>query len=228
MFLKKNLQSIKIIVILVLFVLGFIYVTTYQHIHLVESFELNNSCPNLLVKKGNQLHLVNTKKALVPGVNPIKFENLEEYAEFVKYQKYLNLSCPILYYEETYDAQNNKGYRLLNDPFDKKTGYPSNISANYNINNLDNVKISDEETRLKKPSFGDNNYQGFDEHNQNIGLKTDIDTINIKDINPMDTHWKGDAATKKSIGDGDFVGRTRNLNNPFLEEKILKKHNSCN
>ena len=82
--------------------------------------------------------------------------------------------------------------------------------------------------RSKKPSFGKNNYQGFDEQTQNIGLKTDIDTIKIEDINPMDTHWKGDAATKKSIENGDFVGRTRNLNNPFLEEKILKKHNSCN
>ena len=75
----KNIdfKSIRIIIILVLFVLGLIYVTTYKHIHLVETFELNNKCPNLLVKKGNELHLVNTKKALIPGVNPIIFKSLD-------------------------------------------------------------------------------------------------------------------------------------------------------
>ena len=42
----------------------------------------------------------------------------------------------------------------------------------------------------------------------------------------MNTHWKGDATTKKSIEKGDFVGRTRNMNNPFIKEKILKQHNN--
>lgn len=218
-----DMKSIKIILILILFVLGFIYVTTYKHINLVEGFELNNRCPNLLVKKGKELHLVNTKKAMVPGVNPIKFDNLEEYAEFVKYQKYMKIDCPILYYEETYDTQNNKGYRLLNNPFDKKPGMPSNFSNNYNIHNRKNVKIKD--ATLDKPPYNKNQYHGFDEQNQRIGLKTKIDDIKLEDINPMETHWKGDAATRKSIENGDFVGRTRNMNNPFLEEKILQEHN---
>ena len=220
---NKDFKSVKIIVILVLFVLGFIYVTTYKHIHLVETFELNNQCPNLLVKKGNELHLVNTKKAMIPGVNPIKFKNLEEYAEFVKYQKHMKINCPILYYEETYDTQNNKGYRLLNDPFDKNSGLPSHFSDNYNINNRKNVKIND--ATMDKPPYNHNQYQGFDEQNQHIGLKTKIDDIKLEDVNPMETHWKGDAATKQSIQRGDFVGRTRNMNDPFLEEKILQEHN---
>jgi hypothetical protein len=221
----KNIdfKSIRIIIILVLFVLGLLYVTTYKHIHLVETFELNNKCPNLLVKKGTELHLVNTKKAIIPGVNPIKFKNLEEYAEFIKYQKYMKINCPILYYEETYDTQNNKGYRLLNSPFDKKTGMPSNFSNNYNIHNRKTVKIKD--ATLDKPPYNKNQYHGFDEQNQRIGLKTKIDDIKLEEINPMETHWKGDAATRKSIENGDFVGRTRNMNNPFLEEKILKEHN---
>ena len=167
----KNIdfKSIRIIIILVFFVLGLIYVTTYKHIHLVESFELNNKCPNLLVKKGNEFHLVNTKKALVPGVNPIKFDNLEEYAEFVKYQKYMKIDCPILYYEQTYDTQNNKGYRLLNDPFDKKPGMPSSFSNNYNIHNRKNVKIKD--ANLDRPPYNTNQYQGYDEQDQLVGLK---------------------------------------------------------
>lgn len=218
-----DMKSIKIIIILILFVLGLLYVCTYKHINLVEGFELNNKCPNLLVKKGNELHLVNTKKALVPGVNPIKFDNLEEYAEFVKYQKYMKIDCPILYYQETYDTQNNKGYRLLNDPFDKKAGLPSNFSNNYNIRNRKNVKITN--ASLDNPPYNKGQHASFDEQDQTVGLKTPLDNIKLNEVNPMNTHWKGDAATKKAIEKGDFVGRTRNMNNPFIEEKILQQHN---
>ena len=45
---------------------------------------------------------------MIPGVNPIKFSNLEEYAEYVKWGQKVGLKCPILYFEQTYDAQNNR------------------------------------------------------------------------------------------------------------------------
>lgn len=221
---KIDIKSIKIIVTLIVFILGLIYVTTYKHINLIETFELNDRCPNLLIKKNNQLHLINTKKAMIPGVNPIKFDNLEEYAEFVKYQKYMNIRCPILFYEETYDTQNNKGYRLMNDPFNKKPGLPSNFSNNYNVKNRKIVEIND--ATLDNPPYNKGQYSGYDEQDQLIGVKTKIDAIELEEVNPMNTHWKGDAATKKSIEKGDFVGRTRNMNNPFIEEKILKQHNN--
>ena len=41
----------------------------------------------------------------------------------------------------------------------------------------------------------------------------------------MNSAWKGDAATKASIKKGDFVGRTRNMNNPFEDQKILLSNN---
>jgi|UniRef100_A0A6C0FEP3 hypothetical protein len=215
---KKYFKSItkkfKSCLIVSFFILGLLFTLTYKHSDLVEGFDVNDKCPNLLVKKGKELHLVNTKKAMIPGVNPIKFNNLEEYAEFVKYQKYMNINCPILYYEETYDVQNNKGFRLQNDPLNKKGGLPSNISKKYNV------------TDTKNPLDKANHFSGVENENQNIGIKTKLDDIVLEaTINPMDSAWKGDAATKASIKKGDFVGRTRNMNNPFEDQKILLSNN---
>jgi hypothetical protein len=211
---KSMTKNFKSCLIVSFFILGLLFTLTYKHSDLVEGFDVNDKCPNLLVKKGKELHLVNTKKAMIPGVNPIKFNNLEEYAEFVKYQKYMNINCPILYYEETYDVQNNKGFRLQNDPLNKKGGLPSNISKKYNVTNTSN------------PLDKANHFSGVENENQNIGIKTKLDDIVLEaTINPMNSAWKGDAATKASIKKGDFVGRTRNMNNPFEDQKILLSNN---
>lgn len=202
------------------FILGLIYNLSYRHVDLFEGFELQDKCPNLLIKNGKELHLLNTKKAKIPGVNPIKFDNLEEYAQFVKYQKYMNINCPVLYYEQTYDVQNNKGYRLQSDPFNKKNGLPSNLSKKYNVTQS-NIPLED--ASMSNPPFNVSHFSGIESENQNIGIKTDLDDIALDvNINPMSSAWKGDAATKASIKKGDFVGRTRNMNNPFEDQKILK------
>ena len=227
-----KILSVKILAIIFMFVIGLLFTLTYKHNDLVEGFSFNDKCPNVLIKKGKELHLVNTKKAMIPGVNPIKFDSLEDYAQFVEYQKYLNIKCPILFYQETYDSQNNKGYRLMSDPLDSKGGLPSNISKNYNVTNSnipgsgmfeegDDVNPIVDASRDKKP-FNQGNHQGMDPDDQSVGLKTILDKMDM-DTNPMSRWWKGDAATQASICKGDFVGRTRNLNDPFKEQKILNK-----
>lgn len=215
-YITKNMKSCLIISF---FIIGLLFTLTYKHSDLVEGFDMNDKCPNLLVKKGKELHLVNTKKAMIPGVNPIKFNDLEEYAEFVKYQKYMNINCPILYYEETYDVQNNKGYRLQSDPLNKKGGLPSNISNKYNVTNTNNPL---KDASMDNPPYNVDHFSGVENQNQNIGVRTKLDEIVLEaTINPMDSAWKGDAATKASIKKGDFVGRTRNMNNPLDDKKIL-------
>ena len=64
-------------------------------------------CPNLLVQKGSKIYLYNTKLAEVPGVNPIMFDNLEEYTEFIDWQRSQGIRCPVLYLQEVYDAEGN-------------------------------------------------------------------------------------------------------------------------
>ena len=62
----------KLVIITTIFVLGLIFCFTYKSEDLVEGFNMPLSqCPNMLVKKDNKIHLINTKKAMVPGVNPI-------------------------------------------------------------------------------------------------------------------------------------------------------------
>ena len=101
-----GIKNYKMIIISILFLMGFAFCCTYKTTDLIENFDGTDNCPNMLIRKGKELHLVNTKKAMIPGVNPIRFNNLEEYAEFVEWQKKMNIDCPILYFQETYDSQN--------------------------------------------------------------------------------------------------------------------------
>ena len=53
------MNKTKLIFLLLIFLLGiFFYSTKVKNI--VENFEVKN-CPNVLIKKGKELHLVNTK-----------------------------------------------------------------------------------------------------------------------------------------------------------------------
>ena len=75
------------ITLLILFGLGLVYCLNYRHVDVIEGMSMNRDCPNMLIRKGKELHLVYSNKPEVPGVNPVKFENLEEYVEFVEFQK---------------------------------------------------------------------------------------------------------------------------------------------
>ena len=76
----------------------------------------NDTCPNLLIKKGDKYYLQNTKKVVVPGVNPIAFNSLDEYEEFIKWQRSHNIKCPILFVEYAYNTQNHPVYFIQPNP----------------------------------------------------------------------------------------------------------------
>ena len=59
----------------------------------------SETCPNMLLKKGNQLMLVfaNLPKS---ESNPIFFNTLEEYSAFVETQRTEGIRCPILFLQE--------------------------------------------------------------------------------------------------------------------------------
>ena len=58
-------KSLKICGVMTVFILGLLFTLTYRHKDLIEGFEFQDKCPNLLIKKGKEIHLVNTKKAMV-------------------------------------------------------------------------------------------------------------------------------------------------------------------
>ena len=51
---------------------------------LIEGLTSGQRCPDVLIQKGDKFYLYNSKLAQVPGVNPIEFDNLEDY-EYIKY-----------------------------------------------------------------------------------------------------------------------------------------------
>ena len=73
----------------------------------------NNLCPTLLIKRGNKLMLFNKNLPETPGENPIFFNDLDQYKEYIKVQRELyNESCPILFLQEEQDAQGENVYKL--------------------------------------------------------------------------------------------------------------------
>jgi len=114
----------KGVIAIIIFIIGIAFIYNSTSSELYEGF-VGSDCPDLLVQKGQELHLIYSKKAKIPGVNPIKFDNLEEYAEFLKWQRAKGIACPVLYFQQTYDAQNNLGYRMLPDPIETQGGLPS-------------------------------------------------------------------------------------------------------
>ena len=77
---KNNI--LKLLFIFVVFCLGLYYVIKQP---IIENYENNTSirCPNLLIQRGSILYLSNSRVANVPGVNPIKFNNLDERFLFI-------------------------------------------------------------------------------------------------------------------------------------------------
>ena len=199
-----------ITIIIIVFVLGVLNNIMYLRKENKEGYKGTGGrkCPNLLIKKNGKYQLVNSKMPVVPGVNPIEFENLGEYASFVKYQKENGLRCPVLYYEEAYDAQSNRGYRQYSDPLNKKGG-----AGSYK----DSVGYREPDALLMdanrdNPPYNQNNYAGYDADDQEIGVVTPLDNVRSPyspSPNPMARNWGGAEYTDKMVELGVFKGRTR-------------------
>jgi len=86
---------------------------------------ISDDCPNLLIKKGNQLVLYNKNKPEKVGENPIYFKNLDEYIYYIKVQRVQEgKNCPVLYLQEETTAQGEDVYRVRPGPFHTQGGVP--------------------------------------------------------------------------------------------------------
>lgn len=192
------------------FIIGLIFCATYTNKSLLEGFNDRNrkavndefDCPNLLVRKGNKLMLLNNRKARIPGINPIFFDNLEDYVEFVNWQRSQNIKCPVLYFNEMQDAQGNTRYRMLNDLGDPQAGLPS-----YHQVMATEVPLYD--SNMDHPPYNQHNYHGFDGTNQNVGRYTALDKIfhsnsQRPSANAMDVNWAGAEYARRMVKKGKF------------------------
>lgn len=208
--------SFKMICIVIVFLLGLYYVVNYSRDNIYEAFNGNTtgdkdgySCPNMLFKRENNYFLYNSKLAKVPGVNPIQFKTLEEYTEFVQWQKGQGITCPVLYIEKSYNTQGEEEYVTRTSPIDQENvllptqgNQPKGLHPGGVSDLLD--------ANRDNPKFNQDKPPGYDQDDQYIGLETPIDKIyQSKDAvsaNPMDPNWGGNAFTKKAVKSGKYKG----------------------
>ena len=88
-------------------------------------------CPDLLIQKGSKIQLYNSKLVHVPGVNPIEFNDLEEYTEFLAWQKSQGIICPVLYLQQGYDTQGNSVYKVRPSITEPQGGLPPASVVSY-------------------------------------------------------------------------------------------------
>jgi hypothetical protein len=73
---------------------------------------VSGRCPTTLIKDGQRFFLYDPSMAKVPGVNPVQLNSLEDYKEYIEWQRKSNLRCPILHLEKVYTAQGTEMYEI--------------------------------------------------------------------------------------------------------------------
>ena len=215
----------KILAILFVFLIGLYYYSNslkiYENLSNNSKEEIkpkNYRCPNMLIEKDGKILLFNSKLASVPGVNPVEFKSLEEYSEFLEWQKSQNIICPVLYLQYTTDTQNNDLLQIKPSIFENSGGLSSTksdtltgkTSEDYFEKNkmLDATLDSTPNSNIK---FNSGMYSGFDQYNQNVGVNTPLDFLYNEKTklsrNPMDSNWGGKEYTKNALENGDYKGR---------------------
>lgn len=153
---------------------------------------MGKNCPNVLIQDGNGIYLKNNMLADIPGINPIRFNNLEEYVEFYNWQKSQGIDCPVLYLQKSYNAQSDPVYKFRPDILNPEGGLNSSqLLVDSNRNN---------------PPYNKNSYPGFDPNNQYVGINTPLDSIATSNANAMLANWSGVEASEEAVNSGEFVG----------------------
>lgn len=197
---------IKILLVLIVLALGLYFIAMTCKINTLENFtgEIDNKCPNMLIERDNKFFLYNSKMAIVPGVNPIQFDNLEDYTEFLEWQRGQGINCPVLQLQYSTDPQNNDTYRIKPNIFENQGGLPNTSCSDIHPQPLLSSGVTNIfDANQDVPPYNQGGPIGFDPENQYIGLKTPIDQIGFqgdKSPSPMDTNWGGIKYTRSHIG----------------------------
>ena len=191
---------INYILVFSLLILGLYFIFNKKKL---EGFENKPRCPNILLERDNRIFLYNSDLSIVPGVNPISFNNLEEYTQFIQWQRGQGINCPVLKLQKSYDPQNNEIYQVAPNIF-------SNDNFKLNYNEQDPKPIYD--ANMDNPPYNQGRY-GFDSTNQDIGRYTGLDQLyhdntfdNGCSADPMDTNWCGPEFSRKKVKEGVYKG----------------------
>ena len=192
-----------LIPILLIFLAGLYFYINYNYYDTKEGLTNNNGevrCPNILIQKGTTLYLYNSKIAKVPGVNPVEFENLEEYVEFMNWQRSQGIRCPVLFLQHTYDAQGQSVYKIRPSPTDLQGGLPpslpyptpNNLSTTFNDDNNINGSVTN------------------DNNNNDTLSQGELDNL-LYSPDAMSDKWGGQEYTQMLIDKGYYKGNEVNI-----------------
>ena len=188
-------QFLLLIFLLLTFLAG-LYCTVCFNTYFDETMSnqneaVDNSCPNLLIQKGNSILLYNTNQKLEQNKNPLPFFNLDEYISYLEIQKNNGIVCPVLFLQQETTTQGNDVYRVRPSPLDLNAGGQTVPVSQINTSNI-------------------NLYPGFDPYGQTQGKRSILDDIHdstslSKDSdNPMDFNWGGVQYTQQMINKGKY------------------------
>jgi len=222
--------------IIIFLIIIYFYTTYSNNKHYKEGYVNTNTninqnknelrCPNLLVKKHSKFFLYNTNLAEVPGVNPIVFNNLEDYTEFMDWQRAQGIRCPVLYLQHTYDAQGKSVYKSRPSVSEPQGGLnpsdkmPVSIASSGKIIMESDPNKKDEllhpnptllvDATRNDPPYNKNSYPAYDNTSYYIGTTTPLDKMDYKQEkqkvspNPMDPNWGGAAYTQSLVDRGYY------------------------
>lgn len=204
---------IQFIFLLVIFLGGIYFYAKYTNPAILETLVNNTKrCPNLLIQLGSKFYLYNSNLEKVPGVNPIEFNNLEDYTDFLRWQNSVGIKCPVLYVQNTYDAQGNRVYKVRPSVLDLKGGLPPSTTSTSSTTAQTNTNLINSNVSPQKViSISQGGGEIIDFSKQNIPYPNSLAPIQIPefktlDDDPMNINWGGEQHTEKSIAQGKYAG----------------------
>ena len=133
----------------------------------------NEFCHDLIEERNNKIYVYNSKSELIPEINPLVFENLDDYKKHMDWKAKNGDDCPVLYIKRKYTTQNKLGYQLAKDPSsDELYTLPPVDETKHKKNNGNihyNRNLHNSELVFNK------GMPGFDPTDQDIGKKNSID-----------------------------------------------------
>ena len=206
-----NYNFLKIVFYITIFLGGLYFYTKYTDPKMFTSLKEGLTtmdgelrCPNLLIQKGAKFYLYNSNIAEVPGVNPIEFSNLEEYVEFLEWQRGAGIRCPVLYVQNTYDAQGERVYKIRPSVTELQGGLPPTVPVTLPTKLVD-------ATQADKP-YNTNSLPAYDQTSYYVGTTTPLDAMNttsqglLYSDNAMDPNWGGADYTESLVNTGYYKG----------------------
>lgn len=230
---------LRILVIIIIIMLGTYYCMTISSEKVTEPFtERSPICPDILIQKDGKIVLFASKLQTVPGVNPLVFDNLEDYVEFTKWQRSNGITCPVLYLQNTHNVQGGTEYRVRPDIEDPQGGLapslpginPPDLTQLNGVNDAPYFKqgggsITGERALNTGPEtinyinagppVKEGELQGMTQSSFYQGTVTPMDEELAKQKSleqspsAMDTSWGGKDYTNSLIESGAYEGRTR-------------------